>query len=209
MTVSVTGVILAGGLNSRFGGQNKALAPLGGRPILDHILEVYKGLFSQTLLVTNDPLAFLDWDIAIVSDIFDRRSSLTGVHAALFYADTDAIFVTACDTPFVRPEVIRLVLAQADSRRDAVVPQTAPGLQPLCALYSRRCLKPVERLIAADDIRIKSLFAKVRVHFLPEDQLRRVDPELMSFFNINRPEDLAAAQQRVAAGIAGQPRPFP
>jgi len=194
---SLTGVILAGGLNSRFGGRNKALVPVGGRPILDHILDAFQGLFSQILLVTNDPPAYLPWDLAIVTDIFTKRSALTGLHAGLFYADTEAIFVTACDTPFIRPELIRLVTAAMDPGKDVVVPSTAAGLQPLFAAYSRRCLKPVERLLATDDLKIHHLFDKVRVNYLPEDQLRQADPELVSFTNINRPEELVLAEKQV------------
>jgi len=196
MTASFTGVILAGGLNSRFGGRNKALVPVAGKPILDHILEAFNGLFSEILLVTNDPPTYMNRDMAIVTDLFDRRSSLTGIHAGLFYAATEAIFVTACDTPFVRPALIRMVMAAMGPGDDAVVPRTLVGNEPLCAAYSRRCLKPVERLLLADDLKIYHLFDKVRVRYLDEDHLRQADPDMVSFVNINRPEQLAEAEKQ-------------
>lgn len=195
MTKTVTGVILAGGLNSRFGGFSKALAQVGSKPILDHILQAFQGLFAEILLVTNDPQRYLDRDITIVTDIVDCRSSLTGLHTALFYAHTEAIFVTACDTPFVRPQLIQKILEAADHRWDVVVPKTTAGTEPLCAAYSCRCLKPIERLIAANNLKIYSIFDKVRTCYLSEDQLRQADPDLVSFVNINRPEQLAAAEK--------------
>ncbi len=77
MPVSCTGVILAGGQNKRFGGQNKAFIRIGGRRIVDRLLEVYDRLFDQIVLVTNDPAAYMDVDALIVSDHYSVRSSLT------------------------------------------------------------------------------------------------------------------------------------
>ena len=85
MTFPCTGVILSGGLNTRFNGHNKALIRVGQRRILDRLYDVFSELFDEIILVTNHPLQFLDWDLTIVTDIFSTRSSLTGIHAGLFY----------------------------------------------------------------------------------------------------------------------------
>jgi len=78
-----TGVILAGGLNRRFGGRNKALMEVGGQTVLDRVLSAFAGLFSETMVVTNTPLAFLSCESLVVTDIIDLRTPLAGLHAAL------------------------------------------------------------------------------------------------------------------------------
>lgn len=75
---------MAGGLNSRYSGRNKAFIPVWGKRILDRLYEVFQEVFEEIILVTNDPLKYLEWDLTIVTDIFPYRSSLTGIHAGLF-----------------------------------------------------------------------------------------------------------------------------
>ena len=104
MTHPCTGVILSGGLNTRFNGQNKALVRVGQKRILDRLYDVFSDLFDEIILVTNQPLQFLDWDLTIVTDIFSARSSLTGIHAGLFYMKNPFAFFSACDTPFLKKE---------------------------------------------------------------------------------------------------------
>ncbi len=90
-----TGVILSGGLSTRFNGRNKALIDIGGKCILDRLYAVFSELFDEIILVTNDPLEFVNWDLMIVSDIFPVRSSLTGIHAGLFYMKNKFAFISA------------------------------------------------------------------------------------------------------------------
>lgn len=195
MKTPCTGVILAGGQNRRFSGKKKALLRLGGRPILDRIYSVYTELFEEIILVTNDPLQYFDWNATIVTDIYPIRSSLTGIHAGLFYIKTPFAFVVACDIPFLKQALIETILEAMDSRVDVVVPETSNGLEPLCALYAKECLKQIEKQIAGESLKIDRFFEKVRVKKIPETALRAKDPELVSFFNINTPEDLRRAQE--------------
>ncbi len=199
MTIACTGVILAGGRNSRFGGREKAFLPVGGQLLFERIYKVCRPLFDELILVTNNPSAYLAWDLSIVTDLFAVRSSLTGIHAGLFYASNPYIFVVACDTPFLRAEMISCMLASIDERFDAIMPETAKGREPLCAAYARRCLPAVERSLQANLLKIQRVFRPERIRTIPERRLRGVDPELVSFFNINTPEDLAAAEGMLVA----------
>ncbi len=202
MTHSCSGVILAGGLGTRYGGENKAFLRVGGVRILDRLFEVYREVFEEIILVTNNPVEFLEWDALIVSDIFPLRSSLTGVHAGLFYASHPFAFFSACDTPFLKKEIIETVLKQIDPTDDLVIPQTSAGLEPLCAAYSKRCLKTAEEHLRANKFKIQLALKSGRINKIPEERLREKDPELVSFFNVNTPEDLARAEQILAAGRA-------
>ena len=193
-----SGVILAGGLATRCGGGNKALLPLGGRPLLDRIFAVYRQVFEEIILVTNSPREFLGWDAKIVTDIFAERSSLTGIHAGLFYAENPFAFVCACDTPFLKRGVVELVLERLRPGTDVVLPRTAAGAEPLCAAYSRRCLKPIEQHLRSRLLKIQLALAGCRIETIPEAAIRERDPQLISFFNVNTPEDLARAERMLA-----------
>jgi molybdopterin-guanine dinucleotide biosynthesis protein A len=190
-----TGVILAGGKNSRFSGKNKALVHIGGKRVLDRIYEVFTLLFDKIILVTNDPVQYMEWDLDIVTDIFPIRSSLTGIHTGLFYITTPYALFVACDIPFIKKELIEILLDGVEPSIDIVIPETSKGFEPLCSVYSKRCFKPIEEQLEKKSFKIQQVFQKVRVKKISEDILRAIDPELISLYNINTPEDLARAKQ--------------
>ena len=192
-----TGVILAGGLNSRFGGQEKALIPLAGKAMIDHIIRAFDDLFEEILIVSNQPPNHADRDATVISDLLDVRSSLTGIHAALFYSHCEEAFICACDTPLIKTALIATLLDARQPGIDLVVPQTPSGIEPLCAVYAKRCLEPIENRLRRGDFRIRRFFDRVRVKHVSEKRLRRVDPDLLSFKNVNTPEDLAEVAQWV------------
>ena len=184
-----TGVILAGGQNKRFAGTNKAFKQVGKASIFEHIYGIFRELFDQILLVTNQPEKYLAWDIPMATDLIDIRSSLTGLHTGLFHTATPYAFFAACDTPFLKKEVVQVVLNAIEPNLDIVVPQTELGYEPLCAAYSRHCL------LEKRQFQIQRLFKTMRTLKISETTLRDIDPDLISFFNINTPEDLERARQ--------------
>ena len=195
-----SGVILAGGLATRYGGENKAFLKVGGMQILDRLFDLFSELFDEIILVTNRPRDFLEWDALIVTDVFPVRSSLTGIHAGLFYASHPFAFFSACDTPFLKRDIIETVLSEIEPGADLVLPRTSAGFEPLCAAYSRRCLKPAEDHLRANKYKIHLALKDCRIKTIPEDRLRAKDPGLVSFFNVNTPQDLARAEQMLSAG---------
>ncbi len=194
-TTSCTGIILAGGENKRFNGNNKSFARIDGRTIFERIHHLFKQMFDEIILVTNDPLKYLDYDLAIATDHYSARSSLNGLHAGLFAASGSHAFCVACDTPFIKKELVELVVGEIRSNRDIVIPETSKGFEPLFAVYSKSCLKPMAYQLENDLLKLQGLFHRVRVKKIPEGRLREIDPELTSFFNVNTPEDLVRAEQ--------------
>lgn len=185
-----SGVILAGGMSTRFNGRDKAMIEVNGKRILDHIHAVYSEVFSEIILVTNTPQAYLDWNLLMVSDLFQVRSSLTGIHAGLFYTSRPYAFVSACDAPFLKQELVHLLISQARAGADVVMPETDKGLEPLCAVYSKSCLNSIAAHIRQEKLKIQQVFHKSRINRISEARLRKADPDLVSFININTPEDL-------------------
>ena len=198
MTYPCTGVILSGGLSTRFNGQNKAFIKVGGKRILDRQYAIYSELFREIILVTNDPLQFVEWDLTIVSDLFPVRSSLTGIHAGLFYMMNPYAFISACDTPFLKKDLVELLLENIDNKQDIIMPETAAGMEPLCAIYSKRCLDTAGHHIQQNKLKIQRALGNHRLKKISESDLRSKDAELMSFFNINTPEDLIRAEEMAA-----------
>jgi len=194
MTTPCTGVILSGGLSTRFSGKDKSFIRLENQYIIDSIYSIFQELFDEIILVTNNPMAYIHLDATIVTDIFPTRSSLTGLHAGLNYSSNNYSFIVACDTPFLKKELIGAIINHIEPNVDAVVPETSKGLEPLFAVYSKKCLKPIEHQLNQKKLKVRSFLKKVRTTFFPENKIREIDPDLKSFFNINTPDDLAIAK---------------
>jgi len=192
-----SGVILSGGLATRYGGTEKALLQVGGARILDRIYDIYRELFEEIILVTNSPHKFLEWDLLIVSDLFPIRSALTGIHAGLFYMTNPFAFISGCDTPFLKREMVETVIQKIGPKIDIVMPETSAGLEPLCAAYSKRCLNSAQHHLEQKKLKIIKAFRKNRIKTISEKVLCRIDPDLRSFFNINTAEDLKHAEEMI------------
>ena len=185
---SCSAVILAGGLNSRMGGLNKAFLKLNGKPILQWLLESLQQNFDDILLVTRQPELYQEWPVKVVTDIYTARSSLTGIHAGFVNAPSQYIFAIGCDTPFLRPELTQLLLDEVSADQDAVVPFYGGHFQPLCAVYAQRCLTVVEKQLNAKHYKIIDFFDQIRIKKITGAKLKQVDPQMTSFLNVNTPE---------------------
>ena len=201
MTTPCTGVILAGGLASRYSGKPKGLERVHGERVIDRVASALRATTDSLLLIANDPEAG-EWlpGVRVASDVRPGIGSLGGIHAALVHAAT-AVIVVAWDMPFVPIELLAELRARGEDA-DVVAPESDSskrGLEPLCAYYSQACVAPIEQSIDADDRRAIGFFDKVRVVRLPVDEVRRFGiPERM-FMNVNTPGELALAEQYAAA----------
>ena len=193
----ITGVILAGGKSSRMG-QNKALMALGGKRLVDRVIEVMRSVFDELLLVTNTPEVYAALGVPMVRDVWPEKGSLGGVYSAIYHVATPYCLVVACDMPFLRAAVLRYLITQT-AGYDVVVPDVLGELQTLHAIYSKACLQPIERRLEANRLRIVGFFPDVRVRTVTASELEPYDPELLAFQNLNTPEEFQAAEQRLRA----------
>lgn len=188
-----SGIVLAGGRNSRHQGRNKALIPVGGERIIDRIIRVLKGVFDDLIIVTNDRSAYRDLDVTLTSDSFAIRSSLTGIHAGLLAARHERAFIMACDAPFIKPSLINALVTMDHPSFDVTVPQTSAGYEPLCAIYSKRCVHVIERNLNMGRYKVSGMFSCLKVATVNENYLCESDPGLTSFFNVNTPNLISIA----------------
>ncbi len=183
----VTGVILAGGKSSRMG-SNKALLPFQGGRFIEAIYRQFAELFPEVLLVTNNPEQYSFLPCRKVIDLYPGLGALSGLHAGLHHAATPHIFAVACDMPWLNNTLIRW-LASLRHNCDVVIPKVENGLEPLHALYGKKCLGPMEEALSTNRRRIISFFPQVRVQQFGPGQIAEIDPAFDSFRNVNTPED--------------------
>ena len=193
MKKDMTGIILAGGKNSRMG-INKAFLEIDGTRLIDNILAVYQKIFSEIIIVTNDPLSYTEFpETLIVTDIYKDKGALGGIYTGLFYATHDYSFVAACDMPFLNEDFIIYLTGQA-GKHDIIVPELSEGFQPLHAIYSRNCLSHIKKLLIADKLKITGFYKEVRLLSIPEEKIKPFNKDGRLFLNINTPEDLKVHQ---------------
>ena len=194
MKYDCTGVILAGGKNSRLPGEKKTFRRVGDEMMLTSIYSLFSKLFSEVIIVVNDPGDFIGWDMTVVTDIHPSRCALAGLHAGLFYASNPWAYVTACDVPFANEQVIRHLVGQRDARAEVIIPRTEDGLEPLAAVYSKGCIPLIETNLEKKIFMIKKFFRKKKIKEIPVSDLKKLDPSMQFMFNVNTPEDLETAR---------------
>ncbi|MDQ4080647.1 MAG: molybdenum cofactor guanylyltransferase, partial [Gemmatimonadota bacterium] len=164
-----TGVILAGGAASRYGGRPKGLERVAGRRVIDRVADALRASSDELLLIANDSDA-REWmpGIPVASDVRTACGSLGGIHAAIVRANTP-VLVVAWDMPFVPPALLS-ALRRVGANADAAVPESGSkrGMEPLCAFYTPACVPAIERRLDAGDRRVISFFDDVCVERLPE-----------------------------------------
>ena len=192
---NATAVILAGGMSRRLG-RNKALEPFDGEPLIRRVISRMRQVGESLIVVVNDleRAAELDLpeDVTAAVDRYPGMGSLGGILTGLLTAETEWSTFCACDMPFANSQLYHYLLSLRDGY-DAVVPIVDGRPEPTHAVYSRACIGPIRQRIIAQDLKISSFFGEVRVCLVPEEQIRRSDPELLSFFNVNTQQDLDTA----------------
>jgi molybdopterin-guanine dinucleotide biosynthesis protein A len=196
-SIRASGVIMAGGVSRRLG-KNKALERFGGRTLIERVIGSIVPLTTEVLVVVAQPeqaAAFrLPPAVRVVSDRYPGKGSLGGIFTGLDASTEPWSLVVACDMPFLNGELLRHLMGES-SNVDAVVPLLGGQPEPLHALYSKACLTPMERMVRAGDLKIAPLFEAVRVRYVDEGTIDRIDPRHLSFFNINTQADLQEAMR--------------
>jgi molybdopterin-guanine dinucleotide biosynthesis protein A len=195
MWKDVTCIILAGGASRRMG-RDKAFIQIEGIRLLDYVYKKCRELFSEIIIVTNQPQQFVDYQTPVVPDEIPGIGSIGGLYTGLKRASNYYSFCVACDMPFLNPELIALIIEKRHSS-DVVIPRTRAGLEPLHALYSKRCIEPLKKYIEKGDLKISNILAEVKVRYCNEEEIKKVDPSLLSFMNVNTKKELFKIQQMV------------
>lgn len=182
------------------GGQPKALLELGGRRLIERVLDAVTPVVDDVLIVTNTPDLYRYLGLAMIADAWPEHGSLGGIFTGLAAAAGEAAFTVACDMPFLHPEVARLVVARA-GEGDVVIPRVGEQLETLHALYAKTCLPAMQARLRAGRLKIVGFFEDVRVVEVDEAAVARHRAPAIVFMNVNTPEELARARA-LAADLA-------
>lgn len=195
--IPVSAAILAGGEGRRMGRTDKSCLKISGEKLVNRIIRSLEGLFTEIFVITRTPENHPELDVRLVGDIFEARSSLTGIHAALHHSGTDYVFITACDSPFLNRKLISELLSHLEPEDDVLIPIHPDGFyEPLCAVYSKRCLPFIEENLQQNIFQIIRFFPQVKAKTVQTSILEKIDQDLNTFININTPAELDRVRQR-------------
>ncbi|MGH7673832.1 MAG: molybdenum cofactor guanylyltransferase [Gemmatimonadales bacterium] len=188
--------MLAGGAARRYGGQPKGLLQLGGRRILDRVVDAVAVVTGAPPLLVANAADAAAWrpDLRTVPDVRPGAGSLGGILTAVAAAPTPVLCV-AWDMPFVTADLLA-ALVTGSAGWDVFVPESdgRRGVEPLCAVYGPACRKPIERQLERGELRAIGFHDAVRVGRLALERVREFGDTETLFFNVNTPEDLARAE---------------
>jgi molybdopterin-guanine dinucleotide biosynthesis protein A len=205
---NVRGAVLAGGTARRYAGRPKGLQEIGGRRILDRVVEALTvATGAPPVLIANDPGARA-WrpDLRTIPDVRQGMGSLGGIYTAVV-ADSGAVLCVAWDMPFVTPPLLT-GLVEGSIGFDAFLPESVGAwkVEPLCAVYGPACAPVIARHLERGDLQATGFHGDVKVGTLPIEEVRRCGEPEMLFFNVNRPADLRHAERVWARRVRGAAR---
>jgi molybdopterin-guanine dinucleotide biosynthesis protein A len=184
---------MAGGRSSRMK-FNKAFAEVGGKPVIQIIIEKLQPIFQEIIIISNEPHLFTSFGLPIYQDIYPYLGPVGGIHSALVNASYDQMFILGCDMPFINTELIDYMVGKINNY-DSVVPEIASYLQPLAAVYNRTCLPVFTECLEHDKLKLTLIFSELNALVLKEDELQRFGNIREMFFNVNDPKALVEAQK--------------
>ena len=205
MNHDLIGAVLAGGRGRRIGGDKPSLE-VGDKTLVRYAVDALRSVGLEVALVLrpDQPVPLTAHTIATVRDEIEDAGPLAGLQALLRWLPVEWAVVTACDQPFLAPPLLRGLLTQPRDHVDVVMPEGHDGPEPLPALYRRTCLPAVETALARGERSLRELVARLRSRRVPQEQVRRWDPDLVSFVNVNTPDDLERARASVAPLAGGR-----
>jgi molybdopterin-guanine dinucleotide biosynthesis protein A len=190
---NASGIILAGGRGSRIN-RNKALITLpDGKALIQRSIGVLRNIFTEILIVANQRETYKDFGVEVVEDLIKGKGPLGGILTGLAYSTSHFNFVIGCDMPFPQPALIELMLEKCGDY-DVVIPEANGEVEPLFAVYSKSCMPIIIDHLQKDYLKVRSVLTELRVRKVDEKEIESVDPERLSFFNVNTDEDLAMAE---------------
>jgi len=189
--------VQAGGESRRMG-QDKALMPFLGRPLIQRVVDRLSPIADEVIVTTNRPDDYRFLNLPLFPDLIPGRGALGGLYTALASATCDVVAVVACDMPFASPALIEAakgLLVQEEA--DVVIPDSGGGLEPMHAVYRREtCIPAIQGAIQADKWKLIAWFPQVKVRVLKPDEVQFHDPPGLAFWNLNTPEEFSEAEIR-------------
>lgn len=206
MKHNINAIILGGGRGKRIG-KDKIKLKIKDRFLIEIIIDKIYNIFDEIIVVLNKnnfnafPRYVLKKfsNVKIIKDECNISASLIGIYSGLKFSSSNYNFVFACDMPYVNVNLVNAIIKKIDLS-DVIVPKyTKNGnefLEPLFAIYSKMCENAMKEQIEKGKYQIKEIFSKLNVKYINENYLKKFDPSLISFSNINTKEDYSYILQK-------------
>lgn len=191
--MKTSGVILAGGRSSRMK-FNKAFAEIGGQKVIDIILNKFVKTFDETIIISNDPQEYESIGLPVYTDVYPRMGPISGIHAALYYASCEKIFVLGCDMPFMSMSLVNYML-ELLGEHDTVIPEIDGFLQPISAAYRKTCLPVMTDCLEKQLLKLVLVFKELDAVKLYRSDLSRFGNVSEMFMNVNDEQVLNLARE--------------
>ena len=192
----LTVCIQAGGASSRMG-EDKALKPFLGRPLIQRVVDRLSPIADEMIVTTNRPENYQFLGLRLTPDLKPGRGALGGLYTAIASATHPLVAVVACDMPFASPTLLEAAARlMVQEEADVVIAKTDEGYEPIHAVYRRAtCLPAIESAIDADQWKVIAWFPQVKVRVLTSDERRQFDPQGLAFWNVNTPDEFLQAEK--------------
>jgi len=198
--LSLTAIILAGGKSSRVGlNKSKDQMKLSGRPLIDWVISKLTSLdnLKEENIIIVGPKEKYPRFKRVVQDIFPQKGPLGGIFSGLKASTSQYNLVVACDMPFLEVKLLQYMREEIDSN-DIIIPlYNKEYIEPLCAIYSKKCLEIIEKNIQSGILSVRKIFPHLRIKFIEEEEIKKFDPKLYSFFNVNFKHDFRKAEELI------------
>ena len=171
-------------------GRDKALLHYGGITIIDHIVTILLSLVKQVVVVVDRPGKYVLPGCRIVVDTFPDSGPVGGILTGLTTLGAGSHLVVGCDMPGLNSNILQLLLKASTPDWDAIVPEINQLPEPLCAVYRHTAAPKLLSYLETGEYSARNALAQLKTKRVGEDVLRRIDPQLISFSNVNTPEDL-------------------
>jgi molybdopterin-guanine dinucleotide biosynthesis protein A len=189
----LSAIVLIGGLSRRFG-RDKAAEVIGGRSLLQHVVDAVSPLAQEIVVVAGRGGSFPAVDCPLplkqVEDVREGAGALGGLYSGLLAVSHPQAVALACDMPLLSLPLLRHLNGLLTDEWDVVVPRWQGREEPLHAFYRRTCIRAIERLLDRGGRRFVDFLPEVRVRYVAQEEIERFDPEGRSFWNVNSKEDL-------------------
>ena len=199
-----TGIILSGGKSSRLG-QDKGLTDLDGKPLISWVIDLLRGITDEIIVVVGSekyiPLywAVVPDDVRVIPDCYQEDSPLIGLISGLREARGEYAAICACDMPFVVPEILEMLFCVSYGLNGSLLVKSNGWIEPIPSVYHvSNCLDYAEVLRGLGEMRIRKVLENMTdTMILSIEKLRLIDPELVSFFDLDTLESVEAAKRRL------------
>ncbi len=194
--MTYSAIILAGGKGKRMGYREKALMAFNGKPLITYVIKSLEKVVDDIIISVRDKAqAGLFVSVlpgyTYVSDAYENTGPLAGILSSLTVCRDEFCFIAACDMPFINGNVVKLLFKKSENYDAAIVRREDGHLEPLHAVYKcKPMLFETKKAIMNGKKKILAPIHRMKVNYVEIEEIRKIDPDLKTFINVNTPEDL-------------------